>query len=369
MQAASDLEQSGRSIMHLEVGQPGTPAPEAARSAISAAITTEKLGYTVALGTAPLRARIARHYRETYGVNVQPERIIITSGSSGGFVLAFLALFDAGARVALPSPGYPCYRHILTALNCRPEIIKTGPDTRWMPTTDLIAQTHKRSPLDGMLIASPANPTGTMAPPETLESLTEFCTDNGIAFISDEIYHGLTYTEPATTALSFSNDVIVINSFSKYFSMAGWRVGWMVVPEPLIRPIECLQQNLFISAPAPSQTAALAAFDSLDELEKLRQAYQTKRDVLLDVLMSRGLTSNAPADGAFYIYTDVSGYTDCSKTFATQMLNEIGVATTPGIDFDEERGRQYLRLSYSTATPHIEEAARRLASWPRLGTN
>lgn len=364
MRMAADEEAAGRSVIHMEVGQPATPAPRTAREAAKSAIDRQPLGYTLALGMSELRARIARHYGETYGVSVDPARIVVTTGSSAAFVLAFLALFDAGARVALPSPGYPCYRHILTALGGAPVIVPTGPATRWMPEPDDLSRLHALSPLDGMLVASPANPTGTMLTPERLAALCRACRERRIWFISDEIYHGLTYALPAATALQFDADAIVINSFSKYFSMTGWRIGWMIVPEALVRVVERLAQNLYIAPPAIAQVAALAAFDARDELEANKAVYAANRTLLLDELPRAGFTDIVPADGAFYLYADVSRLTDDSRAFCARMLREAGVATTPGIDFDPARGHRFVRFSYAGSTADMEEAARRLRDWP-----
>ncbi|WP_072395105.1 aminotransferase class I/II-fold pyridoxal phosphate-dependent enzyme [Hyphomicrobium sp. CS1GBMeth3] len=366
MRAAADLEAKGRSVIHMEVGQPGTPAPESALAAARAALGTETLGYTAALGIDALRQRIADSYRERYGLSIGAERIVICTGSSAAFILAFLALFDTGARVALPSPGYPCYRHILSALGCRTPLIETGPETRWMPTRDAVAKLHDEVGLDGLLIASPANPTGTMIEPARLAELIRHADRNGLWFVSDEIYHGLTYEAPATTALSITDDVVVINSFSKYYAMTGWRIGWLVVPPSLVRVFERLQQNLFISAPAVSQVAALGAFAGVDELERNRASYARNRALLLEALPEAGFASLAPADGAFYLYADVSAHTDDSRAFASAMLEEIGVATTPGLDFDAERGHRFLRFSYAGTEADMAEAARRLKAWPRL---
>ncbi len=367
MSRAAAREAAGAHVIHMEVGQPGTPAPLSAREAAKRAIDEGALGYTLALGTAPLRQRIGCHYRETYGVEVAPERVVVTTGSSAGFVLAFLALFDAGARVALPEPGYPCYRHILSALGQVSVGIETGPQSRWMPTADAIAAlADAPGGLDGVLIASPANPTGTMLEPERLAEIATLCERRGLWFISDEIYHGLTYDVPAETALRYSDEAIVINSLSKYFSMTGWRVGWMIVPERLVRPIERLAQNLYIAPPAISQVAALAAFEARDELEANIAVYRRNRALLLEALPRCGFTSIVPADGAFYLYCDVSHWTDDSLAFAGEMLDAIGVAVTPGIDFDPVRGRHFIRFSYAGATADMEEAVRRLSQWERL---
>lgn len=365
MRAAAEKEAVGERVIHMEVGQPATAAPKAAREALRQALDSNSLGYTLALGMEPLRARIAQNYRDTYGLDVSTERIVVTTGSSAGFILAFLALFDHGDTVALPSPGYPCYRQILRALGQQPVMIETGPNTRWMPTPEAVEAAHLEKGIRGLLIASPANPTGTMLEPERLTKICETCQRLGLWFISDEIYHGLTYEAPAATALAHNDDAIVINSFSKYFSMTGWRVGWMVVPDRLIRVVERLAQNLYISAPAASQIAALGAFDGKDELEANKRVYAENRELLLAGLPKIGFDRIVPADGAFYLYCDVSHLTDDSRAFAAQMLNDVGVATTPGLDFDAERGVQYLRFSYAGATGDMEEAVKRLTNWRR----
>jgi len=367
MRAAAAAERAGRSIVHMEVGQPGTPAPKAAREAAKRALDNETLGYTMALGNDALRERIAQHYANWYGVSVAPQRVAVTCGSSGAFVLAFLALFDAGDAVALPSPGYPCYRHILTALGQRPVPIETGPASEWMPTPQDIADAARRDGIKGLLIASPANPTGTMVSPERLAALAEACRNHGVALISDEIYHGLTYGRASATALAQSDDAIVINSFSKYFSMTGWRVGWMVMPSGLERSVERLAQNLYISPPAIAQAAALGAFEAGDELEANRSAYAANRELLLNELPKAGFASFAPPDGAFYLYCDVSHLTDDASALAKRLLDEAGVAVTPGIDFDAERGNRFLRFSYAGTTADMAEAARRLQDWARRG--
>jgi aspartate/methionine/tyrosine aminotransferase len=366
MQAAAAREAAGERVIHMEVGQPGTAAPATALSAASRAMSTETLGYTLALGMPRLRERIARLYKDWHGLDVSPERVVVTNGSSAAFVLTFLALFDVGERLALPSPGYPCYRHILTALGQRPVILETDEATRWMPTAEQVEQAKARDSISGILVASPANPTGTMIEPKRLEEILAVCRRHGLWFISDEIYHGLTYARPAETALRHSDSVVVINSFSKYFSMTGWRVGWMVVPDGLVRIIERLAQNLYISPPAIAQVAALGAFEAVDELEANKRVYAANRDLLLTELPKAGLDRIAPADGAFYLYVDVGRFTDDSLAFAKTMLEETGVAATPGVDFDEARGRRFMRFSYSGRTADMAEAARRLRAWPRL---
>lgn len=366
MQAAAAREAEGKRVIHMEVGQPGTPAPLAAREAVERAMRSETLGYTLALGLPSLRERIARHYKDWYGIDLAPERVVVTNGSSAAFVLAFLALFDAGDRVALPSPGYPCYRHILTALGQQPVIIEADDSSRWMPTAAQIEEASVRDGIAGVLIASPANPTGTMLEPQRLRDILGVCRKQGLWFISDEIYHGLTYGMPAETALQHSHDVVVINSFSKYFSMTGWRVGWMVVPEQLVRTVEKLAQNLYIAPPTVSQVAALGAFDGLAELEANKRVYAANRELLLTELPKAGLDRIVPADGAFYLYVDVSRFTDDSLAFAKLMLDETGIAATPGVDFDETRGRRFIRFSYAGTTADMAEAAERLQKWSRL---
>ncbi len=360
MRAAHAREAAGEPVAHLEVGQPGTAAPATARTAAKRAIDGELLGYTDAMGRPSLRQRIAQHYADWYGLDIDPARIAVTTGSSAGFVLAFLACFDAGARLALPSPGYPCYRHISRALGLQPVILTTDAESRWMPTPEMLAH---GAPLDGLLLASPANPTGTMLEPDRLKALCAACQSKGIRFISDEIYHGLTWEKPAETALTYNPDAVVINSFSKYFSMTGWRIGWMVLPEDLVRPVERLMQNLFINAPTISQVAAEAAFDGTVELEGHKAVYAANRNLLMTALPKMGLTDLVPPDGAFYIYADVSHLTDDAHELAKRLLAEAGVATTPGTDFDEARGKAFLRLSYARATEDVRMGVERMREW------
>jgi aspartate/methionine/tyrosine aminotransferase len=368
MQEAAKREALGHDVIHMEVGQPGTPAPRTALACVAAALERETLGYTVALGLPALRQRIARHYRERYGVAVEPERVVVTTGSSAGFVLAFLALFDVGATVALPSPGYPCYRHILTALGQAPVPIVTDDDGRWMPSGAQIDAARRDQGICGLVVASPANPTGTMLEPARLAEIAEACRRNDVWLISDEIYHGLTYGMAEETALAHSDDAVVVNSFSKYFSMTGWRIGWLVVPPALVRPIERLAQNLYISPPTVAQVAALGAFDGLDELEANRRVYAENRALLLHELPKLGLDRIVPADGAFYLYVDVGELTSDSLELSKQMLAEIGIAATPGVDFDARRGNRFIRFCYAGTTADMAEAVRRLRGWGRLKT-
>jgi len=363
MAAAEAREKSGAEVLHLEVGQPGTGAPRLAREAVVRAVQSEVLGYTQALGMGPLRARIARHYRDMYDVQISPDRVIVTTGSSGGFILAFLAALEAGARCALAEPGYPAYRNILTALGVAPVGIQTRMANAYQPTLAELETAHAATPLAGLLVASPANPTGSMLSAARLEEIVGWCADRDIGFFSDEIYHGITYGQRAETALAYSDNIIVINSFSKYFSMTGWRVGWLVVPEEMIRPIERLAQNLFISPPAVSQIAAIAALDAGDELQANLDGYRVNRDMLLAGLPEAGLDRLAPADGAFYIYADAGRYTRDAAEFCARMLDETGIAATPGTDFDPRRGSHFIRFSFAGPEATIREAVARLKKW------
>ncbi len=363
MAAAARREAEGLPVVHLEVGQPGTSAPAAAREAAKRAIDADSLGYTLPLGIPALRERIAAHYKATYGIDLGPERVVVTSGSSAGFVLTFLTLFDLADRVALPSPGYPCYRNILNALGQKYVTLETTSDHRWMPTVD---QFIDAGPTRGLLIASPNNPTGTMIEPGRLAELAAHCDADDQWLISDEIYHGLTYEKPAETALTYSENAIIINSFSKYFSMTGWRVGWLVVPDQLVETVERLAQNLYICAPAISQAAALGAFNACPELQSNIGVYRANRDLLLNGLPGVGISKIVPADGAFYLYADVGQFTNDSLDFSRKMLAETGVAATSGFDFDETRGSRYMRFSYAGPTSDMHHALERLAQWDRL---
>src|SRR6266702_3351585 len=363
MAAAARIEAAGGHVIHMEVGQPAAPAPKAAILAARAALDGGRIDYTFALGIASLRERIARHYRDTYGCAVDAGRIVVTTGSSGAFVLAFLAMFEPGDRVAVTVPGYPPYRHILTALGCEPVLIETSSETRHALTGEALLAAHRRTPLKGVLVGSPANPTGTMMSREALASLMSAAEGAGIRFISDEIYHGLDYAFPAATAAQLSPHALVINSFSKYFCMTGWRVGWMVVPEPLVRPVERLQQNLSISVPTLSQIAAEAAFEGCDEMEAIKRGYRANRQILIEGLPKAGLTRFLPADGAFYLYADVSEVTSDSFAFAGEMLEKANVAATPGVDFDPVHGRAFVRFSYARSADEMHEAVSRIARW------
>jgi aspartate/methionine/tyrosine aminotransferase len=363
MAAAARIEAAGGHVIHMEVGQPAASAPKTAISAARAALDGGRIDYTSALGMPSLRDRIARHYRETYGCAVDAERIVVTTGSSGAFILAFLALFEPGDRIAVTVPGYPPYRHILTALGCEPVLIETSSENRHALTGEALLTAHSKNPLKGVLVGSPANPTGTMMSRDALTSLIAVAAGAGIRFISDEIYHGLDYAFSAVTAAELSPDALVINSFSKYFCMTGWRVGWMVVPQPLVRPIERLQQNLSISVPTLSQIAAEAAFEGRPEMEEIKRGYLENRGILIAGLPQAGLTKFLPADGAFYLYADVSEFTSDSFKFAREMLEKAHVAATPGIDFDPVRGHQFIRFSYARSADEMREAVTRIARW------
>ncbi len=365
MREANARQAAGGDIVHMEVGQPGTPAPRLAREAAAREIGTSALGYTDALGLPALRERIALHYRDAYNVGVSPERIVVTTGSSAGFLLAFLALLDPGDGIAMPQPGYPCYRQIARVLGLKPVYLPARAESRFMPTAEDAAAALRERRARAVLLASPANPTGAMLQAADLGRLAHTARDCGGWFISDEIYHGLSYAGAAQTALAFSDDAIVINSFSKYYSMTGWRIGWMAVPERLVRVFERLAQNLYISPPAVSQVAALAAFDAVEELESYKAVYARNRDMLLNELPRAGFDRLAPADGAFYLYADASALTADSEAYLQRMLRETGVAATPGIDFDEEEGRHFIRFSYAGQFDRMREAARRLQAWTR----
>ncbi|MGC2714035.1 MAG: aminotransferase class I/II-fold pyridoxal phosphate-dependent enzyme [Pseudolabrys sp.] len=363
MAAAAQREAQGAHVIHMEVGQPAAPAPATAIKAAQDALARGRIGYTETLGIPSLRARIARHYQDAYDLALDPARVVVTTGSSGGFILAFLSMFEPGDRVALANPGYPPYRHILSALGCEPVLIETSAETRWALSAKALIAAHQRAPLKGVVIASPANPTGTMMDADALTRLIAVAEAEGIRVISDEIYHGLDYAFAAETAANTSERVVVINSFSKYFCMTGWRVGWMVVPDPLVRPIERLQGNLAISVPTLAQVAAEAAFDGREEMEAVKHGYEENRRILTEGLPKAGLDKFLPVDGAFYLYADISRFSDDSLDFAKRMLNEANVAATPGIDFDPVNGRHFLRFCYAGSSAEIHEAVNRIGRW------
>ena len=363
MAAAAQREALGARVIHMEVGQPAAPAPSTAIKAAQAALKHGRIGYTETLGIPSLRARIARHYKDTYDLVLDPARVVVTTGSSGGFVLAFLTLFEPGDRVALANPGYPPYRHILSALGCEPVLIQTSEETRWALSAKSLIAEHRRKPLQGVVVASPANPTGTMMDADALSRLIAVAEAEGIRVISDEIYHGLDYAFAAETAANLSERTVVINSFSKYFCMTGWRVGWMVVPDSLVRSVERLQGNLAISVPTLAQFAAEAAFDGRDEMETVKHSYEENRRILTEGLPKTGIDKFLPVDGAFYLYANITRFSDDSLDFAKRMLNEAGVAATPGIDFDPIDGKHFVRFCYAGSAADMREAVERIGNW------
>ena len=365
MRAANGLDATGEAVIHMEVGQPSTGAPHGVVDAVKQVVGgANALGYTDAFGIPELRVRIATHYKEQYDIEIDPERVVVTTGSSGGFVLSFLAAFDPGDRVALASPGYPAYRNILRALGIEVVEILTEQETNFQPTPELLAkEVSENGAIQGLIVASPSNPTGTMITPVQLKELVSFCGANSVRFISDEIYHGITYGAEAQTAAAFSDDVVIINSFSKYFSMTGWRIGWMILPDDLLHSVGCLTSNLFISAPTLSQVAGLAAFECRTELDQNIERYAANRELLLRELPKAGFNKLASVDGGFYIYADVGGLTNDSTEFCQRMLAETGVASTPGPDFDPSRGHRYLRFSFAGGSRDMAEAAKRLIEW------
>jgi aspartate/methionine/tyrosine aminotransferase len=362
VRAANERMAAGAEVLHLEIGQPATRAPQPVLEAAKRALDDSLLGYTDAFGIPPLRQALAAHYRGVYGVEVDPARIAATPGSSGGFLLAFLAAFEPGDRVALAAPGYPAYRNILQALDIEPVLLETDLEHRYQPTPELLAQAGK---LDGLIVASPSNPTGTVLDRAAMKALVDYCDGEGIRLVSDEIYHGITYEGRATSALELTDRAIVINSFSKYFCMTGWRLGWMVLPEDLTRPVECLGQNFFVAAPTLSQHAAVAAFDCIAELDARVAAYARNRAVLLERLPEAGFERLAPADGAFYLYADAGRLTNDSPDFCARVLQETGVAITPGVDFDPERGHRFVRFSFAGSEETMRAACDRLAGFTK----
>ncbi|MFT4700993.1 MAG: aspartate/methionine/tyrosine aminotransferase [Yoonia sp.] len=358
MEAARQAEAAGRHIIHMEVGQPGTGAPATARARLAADLD-DPLGYTVGLGLPDLRVRIAKHYGDWYNVDLDPGRVVITSGASGAFLLAFSALFDNAERVGLGTPCYPSYRQILKAVGLTPIDIPTTLGQRFQPQPAAVADHN----LAGMIVASPANPTGTMLTKDELAAMSDACNSEGAALISDEIYHGLGYDRRAVSALEVTDDAYVVNSFSKYFSMTGWRVGWMVVPDDHVRIVERLAQNMFICAPHAAQRLALYSMDCEPELEQNISVYTANRQLMIDGLKAAGLTKFAPPDGAFYVYVDVSEYTEDALAFAREILDQAGVAVTPGLDFDPVRGHHWLRFSYARSTADITEGLSRFATF------
>lgn len=359
MRHAAELDADGADIVHLEVGQPSSSAPQPVIEALAKSMGQQKThGYAVALGIPELRQRIASHYQEWYNIDIDPERVAVTVGSSMAFAISFMAAFDVGDKIAIPNPGYPAYRNLMLGMGLEPVILPAGPKEGWMPRLE---QMEKGNNLpDGLMIASPNNPTGVVIPDDELKNICDWCEKNGVRLISDEIYHGLSYTGRCETALKYNDNVIVINSLSKYFSMTGWRIGWMILPEQLVNASEKIAQNLYISAPTPNQIAAVKAFDCVDELDQHVKRYKENRQILLTGLSADFLGKSAPCDGAFYIYADISALSVDSIGFAKDLLNKTGVATTPGVDFDPHNGHRYLRLSFAGSTLTMHEAVKRI---------
>ena len=355
--AAHAREAQGERVLHLEVGEPAAGAPAAALDAARRALAGRRIGYTEALGIPALRRRIARHYEERYGLAVGPERVAVTHGASAAFTLAFLAAFDPGDRVALAEPGYPAYRNILAALDMEPVALAAGPGQRFQPDPDLL---EAAAPLDGLIVASPSNPTGSMMDAPALAAVAEWCRGNGTRLISDEIYHGISYGRRESSVLEHDGDAVAINSFSKYFGMTGWRLGWAVAPPSLVGAFDRLAQNFFISPSGLAQFAALEAFDCRAELDARVAVYARNRKLLLERLPQAGFSLPAPVDGAFYVYADIGRLAEDSRAFCAAMLEETGVAATPGIDFDPRRGDRFVRFSFAGAEDEIAEAAERL---------
>jgi aspartate/methionine/tyrosine aminotransferase len=361
MAQANARAAAGHDVIHLEVGQPSTGAPAAVLAAAGERLGTDRLGYTDAFGLPELRRRIAEHYLARYGVNIDPARIAVTTGSSGAFVLGFLAAFDKGDRVAFAAPGYPGYRNILSALDIQPVALKGARESGFQPTVALLDALE--TPPDGLIIASPANPTGSMLDVEALEELAAWCRDKGVRMISDEIYHGITFEKTASSLATINPDAIVINSFSKYYSMTGWRLGWMMVPDDLCRACECLAQNLFISPPTLSQYAGVTVFDCTDDLEANVRRYGQNRDILLEGLPRAGFGPFAPADGAFYIYAGIEALGNDSIALAREIFDVANVAVTPGTDFDDAHGTGFIRFSYAGSNAEMQDAVARLERW------
>ncbi|ORB84372.1 aspartate aminotransferase [Mycobacterium kansasii] len=363
--AAAERQRTHGDLVNLSAGQPSAGAPEPVRAAAAATLHLNQLGYTVALGLPELRTAIAADYERRYGIPVGPDAVVVTTGSSGGFLLTFLACFDVGDRVAMASPGYPCYRNILSALGCEVVEIPCGPATRFQPTVQMLAELDP--PVRGLVVASPANPTGTVIPPEELAAITSWCDASGVRLISDEVYHGLVYQGAPQTSCAWqtSRNAVVVNSFSKYYAMTGWRLGWLLVPAELRRAVDCLTGNFTICPPVLSQIAAVSAFtpEAIAEADGNLRHYALNRSILLDGLRRIGIDRLAPADGAFYVYADVSGFTADSLAFCSRLLADTGVAIAPGVDFDTWSGDSFVRMSFAGPTGDIEEALRRMGSW------
>ena len=355
---AHRLKTEGRSVIHMEFGQPSTGAPKAAIEAAHRVLDTDPMGYWE---SPALKARIARHYQDAYGVTVAPAQLTLTCGASPALVLALSSAFSPGDRVALARPGYVAYRNTLKALHMEPVELACGANERFQLSAERIAALDPAPA--GVIIASPANPTGTIIPAAELEAIAEICRERGIRIVSDEIYHGLSYVEPARSMLEFEPNAFVVNSFSKYFSMAGWRLGWLLSPPDHIQAAHAYMGALFLTPPSLAQHAALAAMDAREELEGHLEVYRANRALLLDALPRLGLGAIAPPDGAFYIYADVGHLTDDSLAFCKRLLQDTGVATAPGVDFDPVEGKRFIRMSFAVSTPEIREAIARMEPW------
>ncbi len=362
MRHAAELDADGVDIVHLEVGQPSSPAPRKVIEALYESMEQQRThGYSVALGIPELRERIALHYQEWYNVEIDPKRVAVTVGSSMAFAISFMAAFDVGDKIAIPNPGYPAYRNLMLGMGLEPVILPAGPKEGWVPRLEDMKKWHRLP--DGIMIASPHNPTGVVIPDDELKNICDWCDKNGVRLISDEIYHGLSYTGRCETALKYNDNAIVVNSLSKYFSMTGWRIGWMILPEQLVNAAEKIAQNLYISAPTPNQIAAVKAFDCVEELDQHVTRYKENRQILLSGLPADFLGKSAPCDGAFYIYADISALSVDSISFAKDLLKETGVATTPGVDFDPNNGHLYVRLSFAGSTNTMHEAVKRITKF------
>jgi len=361
--AAEKRAATGAEVVRLEVGQPLTAAPKGVIERAHHVLDTDRLGYASIHGIVELRQAIAAHYLDWYDLSVDPHRVVVTVGASGGFTLAFLAAFDIGDRVALTIPGYPCYRNALQALGAEVVPLMTTLEDNFQPTIELLEQAHAQGDLEGLVITSPSNPTGTMLDDETQASILAWCAERGVKVVSDEIYHGLTYGSSPSTALAYSDDVLVVNSFSKYFSMTGWRLGWLVVPDNFVSPIMKFAANLLLGPQTLSQMAAVAAFDCHEELQGHLVRYTHNREILLDGLRAAGLDRLAPAEGAFYVYADISHIADSSTALCARWLDELGIAATPGTDFDPYNGENYVRFSFCGGTDTIERGVELLSTW------
>jgi len=364
MREAHAKTRAGENICHMEVGQPGSRAPRVVREKAKKALDEELIGYTEGLGMPALRERIAQHYKESYATDISPEQVVITTGSSAGFILSFLATLDAGDKVAITSPGYPCYREILKALDLQPVFLKVGFENQWCPTQSQLNNAVQNEGVKAILLASPSNPTGVVMEDEKIANLARYCHENAVWCLIDEIYHGLIYDKSVKTAAGLNEATLVLNSFSKYYCMTGWRIGWVIVPKRLVRRFEKLNQHLFISAPSLSQTAALAAFDAREELEAIKAGYARNREILLNGLEEVGIKRCAPADGAFYVYADMSDFTNNSLDLSKYLLETHGIAACPGIDFDEIEGKYMMRFSYAGPELEITQAVERLKATP-----